>query len=102
YSIGVIEHFEDPTDMMAAHLRYLRPGGIALLLMPNYSGINVRMQRALDPDNLAIHNLDLMDPRYWHRYSDRFPGYSVAAAYFGRPSPWLLSFQKFGLAGRVL
>src|SRR5580698_876225 len=35
YSGGVIEHFEDPAPMVRLHARLLKPGGQALITVPN-------------------------------------------------------------------
>ncbi len=39
YSLGFIEHFDEPVNVVARHLDLLKPGGILLLGVPNYSGI---------------------------------------------------------------
>ena len=62
YSVGVIEHFADPSDLVRRHVELLRPGGSALILIPNYRDVYGRVQGALDPANLLIHNLDIMTP----------------------------------------
>ena len=60
YSFGLIEHFEDPRAIVRAHLALVRPGGKTVIAIPDYGGIYGRLQRRLDPANLAIHNLDIM------------------------------------------
>ena len=61
FSCGLIEHFEDPAPMVAAHVELLAPGGVALIAIPNYSGIYLRLQAWCDPKNLEIHNLGIMN-----------------------------------------
>jgi SAM-dependent methyltransferase len=102
YSIGVLEHFSDPCDMLAAHLRWLKDDGTALVLIPNYSGLYQRLQARLDPKNLEIHNLDSMRLQFWSALQSRLPEYELRPSFHGRPSPWLLSLQKRGVAGRLL
>ncbi len=60
YSIGVVEHFDDPAPIIRVHAEFLRPGGTGIVAIPNYGGIYGRWQTRFDPDNLAIHNLDMM------------------------------------------
>jgi 2-polyprenyl-3-methyl-5-hydroxy-6-metoxy-1,4-benzoquinol methylase len=60
YSAGVIEHFEDPTEIVWQHVRLLKKGGKAVILIPNYGGVYGRLQRDYDPENLSIHNLRIM------------------------------------------
>jgi 2-polyprenyl-3-methyl-5-hydroxy-6-metoxy-1,4-benzoquinol methylase len=62
FSKGLIEHFDDPRPLVARHLELCRPGGTAIILIPNYGGIYGRAQRRLHPENLAIHNLAIMSP----------------------------------------
>jgi len=60
YSVGVIEHFDDPRELVSKHIELLKPDGVCLILVPNYRGIYGTLQRYLDPDNLEIHNLNIM------------------------------------------
>lgn len=64
YSVGVVEHFEDPDNMVWAHLAGLEQRGKVIIVMPNYTGLNGRLQRFLDPENISIHNLALMTPAF--------------------------------------
>jgi 2-polyprenyl-3-methyl-5-hydroxy-6-metoxy-1,4-benzoquinol methylase len=102
YSMGVVEHFADPTAMVEAHLRMVRPGGKAIITLPNFSGLNARLQRWLDPENLAIHNLATMDPAYWSQRMDKWPEFRLRAFRAGRPSPWMFSLLKYGRLGRFV
>ena len=61
FSCGLIEHFEDPTPIVAAHVRLIVHGGTALIAVPNYTDIYLKLQACCDPENLAIHNLDIMN-----------------------------------------
>ncbi len=59
YSGGVIEHFEDPAPMVRLHARLLKPGGLAVITVPNLAGWYGRLA---SPKTLAIHNLNIMTP----------------------------------------
>ena len=59
-SVGVIEHFEDPRDMVARHLRLVKPGGTALMTVPNYHDLYGRLQRHFDAPSLEYHNVNIM------------------------------------------
>lgn len=61
YSEGVIEHWEDPRPIVRRHLELLRPGGVAVISVPNYGGIYGRLQGRFDPENLSIHNTRIMN-----------------------------------------
>jgi SAM-dependent methyltransferase len=62
YSVGLIEHFNDPRKIVRCHVELLRPGGTALILIPDYSGIYGRLQRYFDAHILDLHNLRIMSP----------------------------------------
>jgi 2-polyprenyl-3-methyl-5-hydroxy-6-metoxy-1,4-benzoquinol methylase len=92
YSLGVVEHFEDPQPVVERHLNMVKPGGIVLITVPNYGGLYGRIQRYFDPQNLKIHNLDMMSRKALLRLA---PFDSDSMAYrSGRVSPWVIHFEK--------
>lgn len=56
YSIGVVEHFEDLAQTMAAISAFCRPGGRILTFIPNMAGSLGTLTRRYAPDVYAIHN----------------------------------------------
>lgn len=94
YSLGVIEHYENPRPLIDAHLRLTKPGGLVLIAIPNYTGIHRRLQSYFDPNNLDIHNLELMNS---DALRSHIPGEGLATAKifpFGRFDPGLVSFSN--------
>jgi SAM-dependent methyltransferase len=65
YSLGLIEHFDDPTELVRAHLAALRPGGTLLIGAPNFRGINGWFASRLDPSRLDTQNLDIESLAAW-------------------------------------
>ncbi|MEV4629598.1 class I SAM-dependent methyltransferase [Micromonospora sp. NPDC049523] len=60
-SFGLVEHFEEPGEIMAHHRRFLRPGGVAAVTVPNYAHpALVALLRRFSPETLATHNLRVM------------------------------------------
>lgn len=103
FSCGLIEHFEDPTPMVAAHVRLLAPGGTALIAVPNYSGIYLKLQSWCDAENLAIHNLGIMNKLGMQALAPTAHDLTSRAFHFGSLSPWLISLPaKWGLAGKTI
>jgi len=49
FSCGLIEHFEDMRAAIEQHLRLLRPGGRAVLIVPNLQGLQGRIWKRLAP-----------------------------------------------------
>jgi 2-polyprenyl-3-methyl-5-hydroxy-6-metoxy-1,4-benzoquinol methylase len=94
FSAGVIEHFEDPRDIVRRHVRLVRPGGKALCTVPHYGGLYGRLQRYLDPENLALHNLSIMRVDALERLAPADLVEGARAYPAGRLSPWLLSFER--------
>lgn len=102
YSNGVIEHFTDPRELVAIHVRLLRPGGIAVILVPHYGGVYGRLQRHFDPENLSIHNLDIMSEAAMRSLAPSTGATEILAYGAGRPSPWIVSWhRRWGSAGRL-
>jgi SAM-dependent methyltransferase len=62
FSLGLIEHFADTRKMIELHASSLNEGGVLLIGLPNFRGINGAFQRAFDPDNYSKHNIACMDP----------------------------------------
>ena len=61
-SFGVIEHFDDARPLVQRHLDLVKPGGVALIAVPNYGGLYGLLQRWCDAPNLELHNLEIMNP----------------------------------------
>jgi SAM-dependent methyltransferase len=89
YSIGFVEHFEDYRGIVAAHDRQLRPGGTLLIACPNFRGaIQGFLHRSFDRRNLALHNVEAMDPAEWAEVVKSM-GYVVKfAGFFGGFDFW--------------
>lgn len=103
FSCGLIEHFEDPSPMVAAHVTLLAPGGVALIAVPNYSGIYLRLQAWCDPKNLEIHNLRIMSEAPMQALAPQLPDVHTRSFRYGRFSPWLISLTaKLGATGKLL
>lgn len=59
-SIGVVEHFSDPLPMFKAHANCVVGGGTVIIAVPNLRGFNGWLQNRLDPEWLALHNLEIL------------------------------------------
>ncbi len=94
YSAGLIEHFDDPSEVVRQHVRLARPGGLALVTVPHYGGFYGRYQRQLDPQNLAVHNLGIMQTEALRQLAPAGLVREVRAYPWGRLSPWILSLEK--------
>ncbi len=93
-SFGFIEHFDDPTVAIEKHIELLAPGGVALIAIPNYGGLLGKLQGYFDPANLALHNIAIMSPVALLQLVRLRAGVESEAYYYGRPSLWLINFEK--------
>ena len=93
-SFGLIEHFDDPTLLVKKHIDLLKPGGTALIAIPNYGGLYGDIQKWCDPENIALHNLDIMSPKSLESLVNRSKVSSIRAYHYGRIDPLILSFEK--------
>lgn len=55
YSLGVIEHFASPEEVLAQMLKFVRPGGILLAEIPNLVSMHGALMWAYQPEILAGH-----------------------------------------------
>ena len=93
-SFGFIEHFDDPGPVVQKHLDLVKPGGVALIAVPNYGGVYGSLQRWCDAPNLALHNLDIMNPDALTALIDSPDVESVRAYPFGAMSLWIVNLDN--------
>jgi 2-polyprenyl-3-methyl-5-hydroxy-6-metoxy-1,4-benzoquinol methylase len=93
-SFGFIEHFDDARPVVQRHLDLVKPGGLALIVIPNYGGIYGSFQRWCDAPNLEFHNLEIMKPLALMGLIDSVDVESVRSYPFGVMSPWFLNLDK--------
>lgn len=88
-SFGFIEHFTEADGVVELHLQWLKPGGILILGVPNFCGINSFLQRILDKGLLDKHNLNIMNLDYFANLTIRFNLESIFLNYIGSFEPAL-------------
>lgn len=93
-SFGLIEHFDDPREIVRRHVMLAKPGGVVVVTVPNYGGIYGRIQRYFDAQSLDIHNLNIMKPEALVKLAPQEAVTEVQAFEYGRMSPWLISLEK--------
>lgn len=89
-SFGFIEHFSEVDKVVELHLKWLKPGGILILGVPNFCGIYYYLQRILDVKILDKHNLSIMNHKYFSSLAERFGLKPVFLGYLGSFEPALL------------
>ena len=88
-SLGFIEHFDNPDDIVAKHLGWLKPGGMLILGVPNFRGIYEPIQKILSNNILEKHNLEIMTLGYFRSLASKFNLELLSASYLGSFEPCL-------------
>jgi len=91
FSLGLMEHFSDLEDVVAHHVRLLKPGGTLMLGCPNFLGITGGFVRVLMPEIYALHNVANMDLRRWRRFEKKFGLVPAFRGYVGGFEPRLFA-----------
>ena len=68
YSLGLIEHFDDPTAVARAHVRLVKPGGVLIIGAPNLQGLSKSLYARLSPSVLETHHWPATAPEAWTAY----------------------------------
>lgn len=89
FSSGFIEHFQDTRDVIARHVDLLSETGQLLILIPNFLGLNGKMQQWFDKENLDSHNLKSMEIPYLRNLMNSFGLQDISVDYIGKPMLWL-------------
>lgn len=83
YSFGFIEHFSDVNTVVGRHLELLQPGGVLLLVVPNFLGLAEVVMKRMAPECLSRHNLDAMKRENWQLFADHFHLQTLFLDYLG-------------------
>lgn len=101
-SCGLIEHFNDTTDIVNRHISFVKPGGTLFITLPNFKAVNGWFQRKFDKDNYDKHNIDCMNPELLANICKAAGLEVVQAGYFGKFSLWLENEKEKSFGVRVL
>jgi 2-polyprenyl-3-methyl-5-hydroxy-6-metoxy-1,4-benzoquinol methylase len=89
FSSGFIEHFEDTRDVIRRHVDLLSEKGQLLILIPNFRGLNGKIQQRFDRENLEAHNMKSMEIPYLEEIMQSFGLSEISVDYIGKPMVWL-------------
>jgi 2-polyprenyl-3-methyl-5-hydroxy-6-metoxy-1,4-benzoquinol methylase len=88
-SLGFIEHFEDPVMVIERHLQWLKPGGVLVLGVPNFASVHGVLQYFLKKSILKVHNLKIMNVRFFRSLEKQLPVRAQSIEYLGSLEPSL-------------
>jgi SAM-dependent methyltransferase len=92
YSLGLIEHFngDRAVEIVRKHVALLKPGGKAVIVIPNFSGWYGALMKRNDAEVYATHNIDMMNEAALLALA---PEGTIATAYrYGCLTPWIVTF----------
>lgn len=103
YSLGLIEHFDDPAAVARAHVRLVKPGGIVIIGAPNLLGISRWLHRRLSPSVLESHHWPATDPASWSAFERELGLELLFKDYVGGFEPAVFGrLESHALADRLL
>ena len=97
-SIGFIEHFREPEQILARHLDFVSPGGRLAVAVPNFRGVNRAIQWLARPDYLAMHNTAAMRPALYREFARTHDLELLHIGYLGGFDPSIIGLSS----GRLL
>jgi 2-polyprenyl-3-methyl-5-hydroxy-6-metoxy-1,4-benzoquinol methylase len=90
-SRGFIEHFVEVEAVVARHTALLKKGGLLFILIPNLRGIYYPWTRNFNPEQLPLHNLDLMRLQKFREAFSPSALEILRCSYFGTFSFWMFT-----------
>lgn len=87
-SFGLLEHFEDLDEILDHHDRLLRPGGLCIVEVPNFQGVQLLYHRIFDSSDLARHNLAAMELGLYEAFAERAGHDVLFLGHVGRLRFW--------------
>lgn len=97
-SLGFIEHFSDPVEIIRRKLSLLNEGGYLAIGIPKFTGLNYHIARVvdetLDHKILPAHNLAIMDREYFRELPRILPLTPVFVDYIGGFEPALFDISR--------
>ena len=101
-SFGLIEHFTNLEQVLRCHLKFMKPGGLLFVTLPNFCGVNGLLQKIFDPANLAIHNLAVMDLVLLRNALSALGMLDIQVEYYPSSQVWLEDIRNRHLIIQVI
>jgi cyclopropane fatty-acyl-phospholipid synthase-like methyltransferase len=87
-SFGLVEHFDDPQEVLEHHDRLLRPGGLCVVELPRMRGLLWLHKWIFDRPNLRKHNVKMMRTAVFHEFARRSGQEILYLDMVGGPQVW--------------
>ncbi|CAN5292811.1 hypothetical protein BH09BAC1_BH09BAC1_16290 [soil metagenome] len=89
YSLGLIEHFLNTKEILQAHLDFVKPNGVLLIIVPNFLGLNGWLQKKVDKEFYDKHYLACMYPGNLIKAAQELGLKDIEANYAGGFGLWM-------------
>ncbi len=93
FSAGLLEHFQNTSPVIDAHLSLLKKNGLLVVVIPNFTGIYHAWARLFNRGLLDSHNLSIMKSDRFRQLFDRMDLHPLYCGYYGS-----FDFSLFGLS----
>lgn len=87
-SFGLIEHFRDTQSILDHHNRILRPGGLCVVIIPNFRKIQYLYHAVFDGQDLVKHNIEAMNTMIFSNFARRNRHIILCLEYAGNLRFW--------------
>ncbi len=101
-SNGLIEHFENTTEIIKKHTEQLATDGALLITLPNFRGLNGWFQKQFDPENYAKHNINCMDLELLANIAQNLGLKNIKTYYHGGFMLWFENEAQRPFLGKLL
>ncbi len=71
-SFGLIEHFNNPDEILDQHLRLCRKGGLIVVSIPHFRNLQWLYHHIFDRTDLLKHNIEMMHTDTFRLFAERY------------------------------
>jgi len=93
-SRGFIEHFTDAGKVIEKHLAVLKDGGLLVVMIPNLRGIYFSWTALFNPDQLPLHNLEIMKKIEFQKLFEDKELTPLYCNYYGTFNFWMFTSRQ--------
>ena len=101
-SNGLIEHFQNTTEIIQKHAEQLADGGVLLITLPNFKSLNGWFQQQFDPENYAKHHIACMDLALLSNIAQQLGLRNIKVQYNGGFMLWFENEEQRPFLGKLL
>lgn len=101
-SIGLIEHFQNTSDIIQKHINFMNSDSQCIIILPNFNGLNGFLNKLFDKENYNVHNIDSMNITLLRQTALNLGMKNIVCDYFCKPMVWLEPKKSNRFARRIV